>query len=55
MADERWLGPQPSRRNIPKYGDYLRRKAELFQAKVIDTFSNVRNPAKVIITLSRML
>lgn len=36
MADERWLGPQPSRRNIPKYGDYLRRKAELYQAKVID-------------------
>jgi hypothetical protein len=36
-AGERdWLGPPPSRRNIPKYGAYLRRKAELYQAKVID-------------------
>jgi hypothetical protein len=36
-AGERdWLGPPPNRRNIPKYGAYLRRKAELYQAKVID-------------------
>ena len=36
-AGERdWLGPPPSRRNIQKYGAYLRRKAELYQAKVID-------------------
>jgi len=36
LGERDWLGPPPSRRNIPKYGAYLRRKAELYQAKVID-------------------
>jgi hypothetical protein len=33
-----WLGPRPSRRNKKKYGEYLRRKAQLFQAKILNRF-----------------
>jgi len=33
-----WLGSKPSRRNKKKYGEYLRRKAQLYQAKILNRF-----------------
>jgi hypothetical protein len=36
ISEEKWLGPRPKRYKRKEFGDYLRRKAELYQAKIID-------------------
>jgi hypothetical protein len=33
------LGPRPNRRNKQKYGDYLRRKARIYQEMIIDKYA----------------